>query len=541
MSSKSAAVGILKYPLQAPSKYHTLKVVDTEGDECERMLTMDKINYITAIREFEGLSLREICRRTGFHFRTVKKYVDKENWSQELVEPKQMESELDLLKPIINIWLENDLKIPRKQRHTAVRVFNRLMLEYPGELLVKQRTVTRYVSLKKKELYRQASDCSIYGSHPFGEAQLDFGEIHYYDKDGMFKKCYELVMSFPASNGAYIQLCRSQNQECLLESMQKIFEYMGGVPTRILFDNMSSAVTKILPEGKRKLVDQFSRFVLHHRFKASFCNPNSGNEKGNVEGKVGYARRNFMVPVPKIIDIDEYNKHLFKLCDEDMHREHYQKKGSINSLFYQDQQSFLELPKKKFKVCRLIKGKTDNYSFISFEKNKYSTSPKYTNCEVWIESTANYVRILDEKYLEIAKHERKYILMDSPVIDWLKYLPAIVKKPNALRYTDFFKTLPETWQDYFNKGDYSKNRKMLTIISPMIISGNLVDATAAIELALENGKDDADSFLACYRSITEPAINFPEVVTRNTPTQIPYIQDFSAYDQLMNIHVRSGN
>lgn len=516
-------------------------VVDAKGDEKERMLTMDQINYITAIREFEGLSLREICRRTGFHFDTVKKYVDREDWNEDHMSTKARESGLDLLKPTIDEWLQNDLKMPRKQRHTAVRVFDRLKVEYPELLTVEERTVTRYVSRRKKELYREASDCAIHGSHPFGEAQLDFGEVYYYNKDDVLKKCYELVISFPASNGAYVQLCRSQNQECLLESMQKIFEYIRGIPTRILFDNMSSAVAKVLPQGKRKLVDQFYRFVLHYRFKADFCNVGKGNEKGHVEVKVGYERRNFMVPVPKITDFDEYNKYLFKLCDEDMQREHYEKRSLISALFCRDQQHFLKMPEKKFKVCQLIKGKTDNYSFVNFERNRYSTKPPYTNCEVWIESTADYIRILDEKYVEVFVHIRQYEKLESPVIDWLSYLPAIVKKPNALRYTEFFKTLPVIWQDYFNKGDYEKSKRMLTILSPIIVSGKLDDATTAMELALVRGTDDADSFLSCYRSLTEPIINVPEVLTPNTPEQKIYAQDFSVYEELMNMHIGRGN
>jgi len=498
---------------------------------------MDHINYITAIREFQGLSLREITRRTGFHYETVKKYVDREDWNLDPKDRKPRISDLDLVKPIIDGWLQEDLKAPRKQRHTAVRVYSRLMSEYPERLRVKERTISRYVSLKKKELYHNASDCAIYGTHPFGEAQLDFGEVYYYNKDDLIKKSYELVISFPASNAAYVQLCHSQNQECLLEAMQNIFEYMGGVPTRILFDNMSSAVAKVLPEKKRKLVDQFSRFTLHHRYKADFCNVNSGNEKGHVEGKVGYQRRNYMVPIPKITDFEEYNKKLFQTCDEDMQREHYQKQSWISALFFRDQQSFLKLPTKKFKVCQLIKGKTDKYSFITFDKNRYSTKPLFVTCEVWIELTAKYIRVLDEKYVEIAIHERKYQKLKSPVIDWLSYLPAITRKPNAFRYTEFFKTLPDIWQDYFNKCDYGKSKHMLSALAPLIMSGNIDDATCAIELALGNGTDDHDSFLACYRSLTEPVIHVPEVITSNTPAQVVYVQDFSAYEGLMDMHV----
>lgn len=119
-------------------------------------------------------------------------------------------------------------------------------------------------------------------------AQVDFGEFLRCDADGNEHKAYELVMSFPYSDKAYAQVFPSQNQECLLIGMRRIFEYIGGVPVRIRFDNMSTAVAQVLEGTERKLTDGFTRFMLHYRFQADFCNPASGNEKGNVENKVGY-------------------------------------------------------------------------------------------------------------------------------------------------------------------------------------------------------------------------------------------------------------
>lgn len=497
------------------------------------MLTMDKIKYITSIRQFEGLTLREISRKTGYHFNTVKKYVDAEDWNRELKEKNPRASKLDPLKPVIDEWLKNDQSAPRKQRHTNVRVYNRLQKEYPDTLHVKQSTVTRYAQAKKQKLYRDLSDCAIFGTHPFGEAQLDFGEVYHYDKDDALKKVYELALSLPASNGAYVQLCRTQNQECLLEAMQRIFDHMGGVPTRILFDNMSSAVAQILPAKERILIDQFSRFTLHYRYQAAFCNVAKGNEKGHVEGKIGYQRRNYMVPVPKITDFDEYNKALLHICDEDMNRQHYTKQSSIRELYYQDQQHFLQLPEKRFTVGRIFKAKTDLNSFVSFENNRYSTAPLFTQREVWVEATADRIRILDEKYMKIASHERCNEKRTSPVIDWLAYLPAIVRKPQALRYTEFFKTLPSIWQDYFNQGDYEKNKQMIAVLSPLICSGNLKEATIAIEMALACGTDDAESFLACYRKLTEPKVSLVDIFTPSMPKQIGYIQNWAPYEELM--------
>ena len=496
------------------------------------MLTMGQIQYITGIEKYEGLSLREICRKTGHHFNTVKKYVDCEDWNEEVKPRKERNSKLDALKPIIDGWLENDLKMPRKQRHTGTRVYYRLKKEAATKdlLLVGKQTVINYVSKAKKELCKSTYDTAIFGYHPFGQAQLDFGEVYAFTK-GVMTRYYELVISFPASNAGYVQLCKSQNAECLIEGMQRMFEHIGGVPTRILFDNMSSAVAKILPKGKRKLADTFSRFVMHHKFKAAFCNPNKGQEKGSVENKVGYKRRNYFVPVPTVKDLSEFNKNLLTLCDDDIQREHYEKKALISELFKDDLKAMLPLPKERFKVTRLEKVKTDNYSFARFENNRYSTAPQYNRCEIWLEISADEVRVLNDKYEEVVVHKRFYGQKTEPVIDWLKYLGAISRKPNSFKYTSFFKELPLVWQDYFNAADFDERKKMLNVLTPIILDDKLEEATITMEIG--NIRDTED-FLACYRSLTESTKKPPQVKTKSTPDQIPYKQDLTIYGSLIN-------
>lgn len=493
---------------------------------------MGEIQYITGIDRFEGLSLRQICKKTGHHFNTVKKYIDCDNWNEEIKPRKERSTRLDELKPVIDEWLRTDLKMPRKQRHSGTRVYERLKNEpeYKDKLLVGKQTVINYVSKTKKELCRSTYDTAILGYHPFGQAQLDFGEVYAFNGTGTLTKYYELVISFPASNAGYVQLCKSQNAECLLEGMQQIFEYIGAVPTRILFDNMSSAVAQILPKGKRKLADSFSRFVMHHKFKAKFCNPNKGQEKGSVENKVGYKRRNFFVPVPQIVDLEAFNKNLLIQCDEDIKREHYEKKALISELFKDDIAAMLPLPKERFKVTRLEKVKTDNYSFARFENNRYSTSPEYNRCEMWLEISADTVRVLNDKYEEVVVHKRFYGKQTEPVIDWLKYLGAISRKPNAFRYTSFFKELPIVWQEYFDIADFDDRKKMLNALIPIILDGKLDDATITMETGNIRNTDD---FLTCYRSRTETRKHPPIVTTKNTPIQIPYKQDLSVYGNLI--------
>lgn len=142
------------------------------------MVTMDEINYITGLQKFEGMSLREISKKTGRHFNTIKKYVDKEDWNDEVKPRKQRASRLDPLKPIIDEWLENDLKLPRKQHHTGVRIYKLLQDEHGELLTVGVQTVIHYVVKKKKELCKSSLDTAIKGYHPAGQAQVDFGFLN---------------------------------------------------------------------------------------------------------------------------------------------------------------------------------------------------------------------------------------------------------------------------------------------------------------------------------------------------------------------------
>ena len=248
---------------------------------------MAEVGYIRDLYENEGKSLREIARITKKDFRTVQKYAYRNNWNPP-VEPKMEPAEYPVLGeyiPTINGWLEQDENEPRKQRHTIKRVYDRLRKEcgYKGSYP----TVKRYINRKKDQMKKQR-ESYLPLAHPPGTAQVDFGKFKYYDAIGQSQKGYALIVSFPHSNTGWMQVYPSENQECLLTGLKRIFYYIGGVPNRIRCDNMSTAVAQVLEGEERVITDGFYRFMLHHRFKADFCSPNKGNEKGNVENKVGY-------------------------------------------------------------------------------------------------------------------------------------------------------------------------------------------------------------------------------------------------------------
>ncbi len=242
------------------------------------MLTMTRANCIKELYENKEKSLREIADITGHSFRTVRKYAYQADWNSDNL-PGILPASYPVLGdfiPIIDGWLEADRKVPRKQRHTAIKVFDRLRREHGFQ--GSYSSVKKYFR-KKKYLMRQSSEGFLPLSHPKGHAQIDFGEFMYHDVRGETCKGYALTISFPYSNAGFTQVFPSQNQECLLTGMRRIFERIGGVPLRLRADNMSSAVVKVLKGSERILSDGFVRFKLHYRFEADFCNPASGHDK----------------------------------------------------------------------------------------------------------------------------------------------------------------------------------------------------------------------------------------------------------------------
>lgn len=495
---------------------------------------MDNLNHIITLYKTEGLSLREISRITGYNFRTVRKYVDKSDWNNAPLERKTVESKLDPLKEVIDQWLEADVNAPRKQRHTGKRVYDRLAEEYTSLLDVGMRTVQAYVSRKKKSIYKNIKDCALHLDHSPTEAQVDFGEFMYYDKDCKQRTGYGLVMSFPRSNGGYIQVFRGENQECLLEGMKRIFRHIGRIPSRIVFDNLSAAVSSIGRGGERTLVDQFKKFSLHYGFEPIFCNPEQPNEKGSVEVKVGYERRNYLVPVPIIDDFDSFNRKLLAICDKDMAKsKHYLKEELIAELLKTDLEQMKPLPEKEFDVGRVMMVKADGYSFVKVDQNRYSTVPLFANKSVTVSVDAETVTVLDDNYRILVTHQREYGKQPSPIVNWGPYVEAIIRKPKALRYTGFYSNLPVEWQEYFRDASEFEAKRTLKAFKEMFEAGTIAAATDALRQVGKNGTPNCDDIATMFRRLTQPEALQYNPVPEGLPALKEYKTDLEQYNTLL--------
>ena len=493
------------------------------------MLRMAQIDYIKDLYENEDLSLREISRRTGHSFETVRKYAQMEDWRPVGLPNLEAESYpvLEAYIPKIDAWMEADRKIPRKQRHTAKRIYERLAEEagYTGSYS----SVRRYIQ-KKRYVQSLADDGYLPLSQPAGRGQVDFGESLYYDGQGKERKGYALTVTFPQSNKGYTQFYPSQNQECLLEGLKRVFEHIGGVPPRLKFDNLSTAVVKVLADGERELTEGFTRFRLHYRFQADFCNPASGNEKGNVENKVGYTRRNAFVPVPTVTSFEEFNEKLWEWCEQDAKRLHYKYKVPIEELWEADRESLLRLPEHPYPVFRYEAVSVNKCGFAVIDTNQYGLAPALAGRTVQAKIFFDHVEFYHDHRL-VVQYRRSYS-RNEEFCDWTQYVGALLRKPGAVEHTRFFKQFPSSWQALLERSRGKERKNALQLLHEIVQDGNAELSEEALSLAAENGRTDPDSVRQCYYMIARKEFRPAPLKLRVSAPQLHYDPNLTAYDSL---------
>ena len=482
------------------------------------MLTMDQIHHIRQLFYEQDKTLTEIASETGLNWKTVRKYVDMADFSSPPPSPASEvthESKLDPFKPIIDKWLTEDKKLPRKQRHTAKRIFRRLEAE-AEDFHCSYRLVAEYVAQKKKQFRMNTLESYIPLLHHPGEAQADFGTADFIENGRHYRERKYLVLSFPYSNGAYLQLNYGENLECLLEGMQAMFEHIGGVPTEIWFDNTRTIVREILEGGNRTLNERFRRFAEHYRFKPVFMNPESGWEKGNVENKVGYLRRNELVPVPEFQALEEKNKDLLRSCDRDMEREHYDKGRTIAELFCEDKAALIPLPAASFDTAKYDRARTDKYGRFTLDNghHRYSASPAFCDSEVMLRITSAEVKVMDTDMHEIITHRRLYGAGEPESMNWLPYLKYIARKPRSLFSSGIYEIMPPSMQQYMRTCESADRGRILKVLSELTDRTGFDSAIQTVDEAIRYHANDPESLKNLYRRLYTDVPVLPPIETR---------------------------
>ena len=481
----------------------------------------------------EGKSIATIAKEHTIDPKTARKYINTEDWNQPLPAVKAIHH--SIMAPYVHIvrqWLTDDKQRRRKQRHTARRVYTRLVDEHG--FTGSYRTVANSVRSIRAEVYPGCS-AAIPLQHIPGEAQVDFGEADYIHHGTRVSGSY-LVVSFPASNAGFLQLTPGQNQECLFEALIAIFLFLGGVPMKIWLDNASTMVRKVLRNGGRELTDRFRRFQEHFGFEVSFCNPRKGNEKGNVEGKVGYLRRNLLVPEPAFDSLDQFNKALLTSCMNDLYREHYRHDHTIAHLFTADRAALMALPRLPFDPARYELMRADGYGMIALDgsTHRYSTAPQYAGSRVMVQITAQTVSILDESRRAVVTHQRLYRRGHGQRMDWMPYLTQLSRRPTALKYTPVYTMMPDVLQTWVASQPRDQVGTALKLVADLSKTAGFDTACAAIADSIAAGITDGDSLVALHERNTRYAPLLPRPVRTKSTITAPGVQFQPAcYDQIL--------
>jgi len=490
------------------------------------MLVMAQIKYIKHLRDEEDKSIQAIADALDINWRTARKYADCEDFNIALPRKrKRRRTVMDPYEDIVDTWLLEDKNLPKKQRHTAKRIYDRLVGEhgFGGA----ERTVREYVAFRKQQLGEQ-KEKFIESSKPEAHAQADFGKFHAF-RNGCLTGFQYLVLSFPYSNAGFAQVLPGENSECLLEGLKWIFEYIGSVPQRIRFDNLTAAVT--LKNRNRKISETFDRFCLHYGFKAEFCNIGKPNEKGHVEGKIGYSRRNWFVPIPSIDDISSYNQQLFAEAEDDLKRPHYEKEGTLQERFSKEKTAFLSLLAKPFEVMRWETATVDKYGRIKLDEYHYHGVPAGPGDRVFLKASWDIVQILNHDCEMIAQYPRVYHQKDM-AINWDVQFTVFSRKPGGVRHSVHFSFLPTPVQDYLSIEDKEELKGRLRLLSHLSKEYKIETLAVAITRAKESGRIEAGAIRHELYRLTNPEPLLPMVEVYTPACLHGYRPDLSQYDRL---------
>lgn len=300
------------------------------------MLKMEEFELIRRMVLVDGLSQREVSRRLGVARKSVRKALARAIPKPYSADAKRSKPVLDPIKSIIDAWLDQDRLSPRKQRHTATRVYERLVAEhgYTGSL----RTVCNYVGKRRHEESPAAVFAPIEYAPGF-EAQIDWGEGTVL-LNGVLTIFFFFCARLGYSKATFVRAYAKDDLASFLDGHVHLLKYLRGVPAQLAYDNLKSAVIKVFTGRKRELNRRLIELKSHYLFQTRFCNIASGNEKGHVENSVKRTERTYLTPIPQVTSLEELNAQLTEHCLRDLNRIDKDSDKSYGELLTLERQNF---------------------------------------------------------------------------------------------------------------------------------------------------------------------------------------------------------
>jgi len=374
------------------------------------------VGTITGVAQKLGVHRRMVREAIGSALPKPRKKTERPRWK------------LKAAIEFIDAVLETDRKAPRKQRHTAHRIWERIQQELP-DCKIGERTVRQYVHHRKIALGMLARETCVPQSYAWGvEAQVDWYEA-YADLAGERVKLQVFAMRSMASGAAFHCAYLHATQQAFLEAHELAFAYFGGVFRKLRYDNLTSAVRKILRGYRREETARFVAFRSHWRFEAEFCTPAEPHEKGGIEGEAGYFRRNHWVPVPEATDIAERNRQMITACQQDEGRLIAGRTQTVGSGLIIEREHLLPLAEEGFDLAQTSFPTVNGLGCAKVLTNTYSV-PLPADTQVQAKVYASTVELWHGGRC-VARHERCYSRQQQ-ILDLEHYLDVLYRKPGAL-------------------------------------------------------------------------------------------------------------
>ena len=500
------------------------------------MKTVEDYEEIRRAYFIEGLSIRAIQRRLKHDRKTIRKAI---------VEPVPKPYQLEQAKPApvlgpyqerIQALLDESERLPRKQRYTAHKIFQFLQKEgYQGS----EGGVHNYVSQQRKE--RKQKEAFLPLEFDAGQdAQVDWGEA-LARIAGQEVRVQFFSMRLNYSKARFVMAFPFQKQEAFFEGHIQAFHFFGGVIRRISYDNLITAVYRVLEGRKRQEQQAFKGFRSYYLFESNYCTPGQGHEKGGVENDVGYSQRNFFSPIPEVASFEELNTFLRQACLHNAYRKTRGQKELVIDLWQAEKAHFLPLPKRDFQACVSRVVKPNGYLQVDYETNRYSVPYAYRDKQLVLRAFSFRIELL---YLDqvIACHERSF-QREQDILDPLHYLPLLQQRPGAFEYAKPVRRWRKQWPKSYerllealraSKPDGQGVREFIEILQ-LHRDHPQEEVEQAVKMALELGAAHLDGVQLCLRQMqpSQPKLESIDLSFRPELAQLGNQPvDLGQYDRL---------
>lgn len=502
------------------------------------MLTVVDQQRIREAYYLEKKSMRAIAREQGHSRNTVKKAVRE-------AKPFRYERPGGYAAPVLGSYkarlqelVEANRQLPRKQRYTARKMYEIIREEgYQGA----ESTVRYYVGQVRKTKRKQRVYLPL-AYDPGVDMQMDWGTATV-EMVGMVTTVKLFVLRWCYSRRIFVCAYPSEKQECFLDGHVRAFHYFGGLPQRIIYDNLKLAVLKILEGRNRQEQANFLAFRHHYVIESRYCNPASGHEKGGVENDVGYVRRNFLAGQPAFESYEELNAYLLDQCRRADARTVYGQPHSVSEAWAEERAHIRPLPAHDFACCTSREVRLNKYSQVQFETNRYSVPTDQAYRTVTLRAYPFQIEVIYQDQV-LARHERCYE-RHQDIIDPLHYLPLLEQRPGAFEHARPMRQLRQTWDRVYDdllvhlQQRLPGTRAIREFVRILSLHRRYPAeaVTAAVQQALACGSAHLDSVTLCLHQALCPETLPCQLDLSHHPTLAEMGHeplDLAAYDQLLS-------